>query len=228
MGGQRGERGLPFPQTPSRRANEYDSAFPRWQLSNSPWNRATMAPYSARYEFSQRFRVPAEEAYRWSTDYQPDDWSLMGKKGKRDIKRLSENALILTDTIYEDGGRPVSKRRLVLIYPERRSWTNTHLGGPNKHSQFLYEIIPEGKNASRLDFTGFQINYDDAGGSGPPREKIESLASKLREDDSATWRLLAKAMEGDLRLNESKRATRRANRRLPQSPGSSASNAGLP
>jgi hypothetical protein len=156
-----------------------------------------MAPYSTRYGFSQRFKVPAGEAYRWATDYQPDDWSLMGKKGKRGIKRLSGNAIILTDRIYGDDGRYVSKRRLVLLYPERRSWTNTHLGGPNKHSQFLYEIIPEGKNSSRLDFTGFQINYDAQGEASP--EKVESLAHKLREDDVATWRLLAKAMERDLK-----------------------------
>lgn len=155
-----------------------------------------MAAYTTRYKFSQRFKVPAEDAYRWATDYRSDDWSLMGKRGKRSIEHLSENAIILSDRVYGEG-RYVSKRRLVLLYPERLSWTNTHIGGPNKHSQFLYEIIPEGKNSSRLDFTGFQIDYGAT--ERPTPEKIESLSNKLREDDAGMWRLLAKAMERDLK-----------------------------
>ncbi len=154
-----------------------------------------MAPYSTCYKFSQRFNVPAEDAYRWCTDYQPDDWSLMGEKGKRRIQHLSENAIILTDRIHGGEGY-VSKKRLVLLYPERLSWINTHLAGPNKHSQFLYEIKPEGKKASRLEFTGFQISYDVAEKATP--EKVESLANNLRDDDSNTWKLLAGAMERDL------------------------------
>ena len=157
-----------------------------------------MAPYSARYKFSQRFNVPAREAYSWCTDYQPDDICLMGLKGKRSIRDISENAVILTDRIYSDGSY-ISKRRLVLLYPERLSWINTHLAGPNKHSQFLYEIIPEGKRASRLDFTGFQISYDITGEAAS--DQIESLAKKLRDEDSETWKRFAPVMERDIRKN---------------------------
>ena len=157
-----------------------------------------MAPYSTRYKFSQRFNMPAREAYSWCTDFQPEDVSLMGMKGRRSIRHISENAVVLTDRIYRDGSS-FSKRRLVLLYPERLSWINTHLAGPNKHSQFLYEIIPEGKKASHLDFTGFQISYDIAGSATP--EKIESLAKKLRDEDSDTWKRFARVMEMDTKKN---------------------------
>ena len=162
-----------------------------------------MAPFSARYRFSQRFRVPAGKSYNWCTDYQPDDISLMGMNGKRSIRHISENAVVLTDRIYLDGGT-ISKQRLVLLYPERLSWINTHLAGPNKHSQFLYEIIPEGKDASRLDFTGFQISYEPTGKVSP--EMIESLANKLREEDSNAWKRLASAMERDLNKHPGRRS----------------------
>ncbi len=103
-------------------------------------------------------------AYR----YQPDDFSLMGMKGERRIRHISKNAIFLNDRIERDG-RYIPKQRLILLYPERLSWINTHLGGPNKHSQFVYEIAPEERSNSRLDFTGFQINYDD----------VESLLLRL-------------------------------------------------
>jgi hypothetical protein len=83
------------------------------------------------------------------------------------------------------------------LFPERLSWTKTHFDGPKEHSRVLYEIIPEGKNSSRLDFTGLQIDYGAT--ERPAPERIESLANKLREDDAGMWRLLAKAMERDLK-----------------------------
>jgi len=45
-----------------------------------------------RYSFSQKFSVPVEEAFRWSIDYDPDDFSLMGWEGTRKVKKLSEDA----------------------------------------------------------------------------------------------------------------------------------------
>jgi hypothetical protein len=75
----------------------------------------------------------------------------------------------------------------VHLYPDRLSWTSTHLTGPNKHSQFHYEIIPQGKNASNLNYTALHVEYE---------EKTDAvlLAERLCKEDGATWKLLAKAM----------------------------------
>lgn len=148
--------------------------------------------YSVRYGFSQRFEVPAERAFEWCTDYTPDDWKMMGKKGRREIERLNEDTIILTDT-YVDRSGPVTKKRLVRLNHERLAWTNTHVGGPNLHSQFWYQIVPEGKG-SRLEFTGLQINY----GRRPAVQEVAKLSKELAEDDSGMWRLLAEEMRKDL------------------------------
>ena len=152
-----------------------------------------MDSYSIHYGFSQRFDVPARAAFEWCVDYRPDDWGRMGKKGTRKIRRINEDTLILTDT-YPGGEAPVTKRRLVRLNPERLAWTNTHIGGPNRHSQFWYQIVEEGKGRSRLDFTGLQVNY----GKRPSDAKIAELAKELRADDSGMWVLLAKEMRRDL------------------------------
>ncbi len=145
------------------------------------------------YSFSQRFDVPAAEAFSWCTDYKPDDWGRMGKKGTRGITRLNEDTIILNDTVTGDDG-DVTKVRLVRLNPGLLAWTNTHIGGPNKHSQFWYEIVAEGKGRSRLDFTGLQLNY----GRRPSETEVAKLGEKLRAEDSAMWVLLAKEMHNDL------------------------------
>ena len=153
-----------------------------------------MAVTSVRYNFSQHFAIPAQDAFAWSVDYQPDDLVLMGEKGKRKIEWISEDAVIVTDTVRINK-ESMTKARLVRIYPERLSWTNTHLSGPNKHSQFLYEILPDDKGGSRLNFTGLQLNY---GRKKATKAETVRLAREYAVADSETWVRLAAAMENDL------------------------------
>lgn len=148
-----------------------------------------------RYSFTQRFSVPAEEAFAWATDYDPDDFTLMGLKGRRKIKRLSEDAFILVDTRETEKGR-VDKMRLVRLNPERLSFSNTHIAGPTLHSQFWYEFFPDEGGGSRLEFTGLLLlpskkRMSDA--------EVAKIAAEERKGDSRIWRNLAKAMEADLR-----------------------------
>ncbi len=149
--------------------------------------------YPIRYSFSQTFDVPAKQAFRWCVDYKADDWKRMGKNGMRKIRRLNEDTLILTDTVVTDG-QSVTKRRLVRLNSNRLAWTNTHVDGPNKHSQFWYQIVPLGRNRSRLDFTGLQVNYAKR---RPSASKVAALARKIRKEDSGVWVLLAKEMSKD-------------------------------
>ena len=148
---------------------------------------------SIRYRFSQRFYVSAQEAYDWCTNYSPQDHALMGDEAaERQITRLAESTLILTD-IFQVGKGKVEKQKLVQLYPDRLGWVSTHLTGPNKYSQFIYEISAEGEDTCRLDFTALHLEYEKL-----DREGSKTLADKLKEEDSAAWKLLAAAMAIEL------------------------------
>jgi hypothetical protein len=146
-----------------------------------------------RYSFKQKFAVPVEEAFRWSLDYDPDDFSLMGLEGRRKINKLSEDTYILEDARNTVKGW-VEKTRLIRINPERRSFSNTHISGPTLHSQFWYEFLPEGKGKSRLEFTGLLLLSRE---KKMTSDEIAKIAAEERKGDSKIWVNLAKAMESD-------------------------------
>jgi len=158
------------------------------------------------YRFTVSLPASAEAAYRWATDYQPDDPARMGEVGRRRIERLADGALILTDTVRTAHGT-VTKSRLVRLRPRARSWTNTHLAGPFRHSQFLYRILPRGPRRSTLEFIGLQVERS------PRALSAQDLARRARtvaRGDAATWRRLVRAMEADLGPRRRRRRRGRA------------------
>jgi hypothetical protein len=101
-------------------------------------------PIPIYYHFRQRFNVSARKAYEWCTDYAPGDHALMGEKDtSRQIERLTERTVILTDTLSAGTRNQTEKQRLVQLYPETLFWTSAHINGPAKHSQFIYQITVE-------------------------------------------------------------------------------------
>jgi len=152
-------------------------------------------PCVIRYCFSQRFPVPARKAYQWCTDYSPEDPALMGNEAaKRQVTRVTDATIILTDIFHTAKGN-VEKQKLVQLYPDRLSWVSTHVAGPNKYSQFIYAITDEGNSASQLDFTALHLEYEK---ENLDSDGVKSLAEKLKKEDSAIWKLLAKAMAKEL------------------------------
>ena len=151
--------------------------------------------YSLRYHFSQIFAIPPLEAYKWCTDYDPNDLTLMHQKGKREITHLTETTILLTDTFYNQK-ESIKKNKLVQLYPDRLSWTNTHLSGPNKYSQFLYEIKPENKSSSKLNYIGLQMEYKKSIKLG--KKEIEAREIEQMKQDAAVWKIIAKEMEKEL------------------------------
>ena len=148
-----------------------------------------------RYSFSQRFSVPADKAFEWATDYDPDDFSLMGLEGRRKINKLSEDAFILEDARMTPKGW-VEKTRLVRLNPERLSFSNTHISGPTLHSQFWYEFVPQKGGGSRLEFTGLLLYPSER---KMTKKEIARMAAGEKKGDSLIWKNLAKAMEADLK-----------------------------
>lgn len=151
-----------------------------------------MESYSVHFRFSQHFDFPPKDAFRWCVDYDPKDIERMGDSGRRIVKRLTDDTFLLTDTYPATKGR-VSKVKMVRIYPETLSWTNTRMSLSGRYSQFLYHIAEE-PGGSRLDFTGSQIFE----GKKPGPSKMAALANELAAEDSRSWRNLAKAMATDL------------------------------
>jgi hypothetical protein len=153
-----------------------------------------MAHYTVHYRFSQSFPFSPQDAYAWAADYDPDDFTLMGKDGRRRIQRIDQDTLILDDTVFEDG-RTTRKRRLIRLFPELLTLTNTRLSSPNKHSQFIYQFVAEGEGGSRLEFTGAQVNEAER---RPTPAKIAALAEEYTRVDSGLWVHLTRAMGKDL------------------------------
>jgi hypothetical protein len=154
-------------------------------------------PTAIHYHFRQTFGVAARKVYDWCVDYQPGsvDHALMGNPDTdRKISRLSDRTIILTDTFKIADSR-VEKQKLVQLYPEMLFWTNTHLTGQARHSQFLYQITADGEQDSHLDFTALFLDYAHEKMS---EADVQKLSDKLCKEDADCWKLLAKAVEKEL------------------------------
>lgn len=150
------------------------------------------------YRFSQKFNLPARKAYEWCTDFTPRDPVLMREKNvTREVKSITENTFILTDK-FQVGGETTIKQKLVCLYPKRLMWTSTHLTGPAKHSQFIYEIKSVTRTTSRLKFTALHLARDIKEANAKP--DIKKLADELRKADSDVWKNLAREMEKEVHL----------------------------
>lgn len=150
-------------------------------------------PYVIHYEFIQEFNVPAQKAFAWCTDYRPEDMTLMREKNAiRKVQRIADDVVILLDTFNREG-KSVEKQKLVCIYPTRFMWSSTHLAGPNKHSQFLYEITPLTAGRSQLKFTALSLDYQLLN-----REAAERRSKELGKMDAENWKLMAREMDKEL------------------------------
>jgi hypothetical protein len=132
--------------------------------------------------------------FAWCTNYQPSDMALIQKENAmRKIQHIADNVVILVDTFTGDG-ECVEKQKLVCLYPARLTWTSTHVAGPNKYSQFLYEITPLNAGQSQLKFTAASLDCQIE-----DKETAQKRSIELRKIDAETWKLLAHEMEKELR-----------------------------
>ena len=147
-------------------------------------------PATIHYMFTQHFEVPAKTAYIWCTSFSAEDFSLINQENtKREIVHLTDEVLILRDR-YKTGQGWLLKEKLIHLYPEKLAWTSTHLSGPNKHSQFMYEIKAETKQTSYLVFIANHVEYQE----NVNCEDVCLLAEKCCSADSDVWSRLAEAL----------------------------------
>lgn len=159
-----------------------------------------------RYEFRQPFRVPARAAFEWCTDFRPSDAKLFEQKWQREVRRLSPDALILTETTYPKGKVRVIQR-LVRVNDQNLAWTNTHISGPFLHSQYWYRVVPDGARRSHLVFTGMRLVRTSRVLSAAEKAR---LTEQERSGDSRLWRRrIAPALERALAGSKAKKRPKR-------------------
>jgi hypothetical protein len=110
------------------------------------------------------------------------------------VEWTDDATAILTDTV-DLHGQKTTKVKVVRLYPKLLMWTNTRVSEPGKYSQFIYQIFSEGKNASRLDYNGAQV---EEAAKIPSSRGIAARAKALTKEDSLAWANLAEAMKKDL------------------------------
>jgi hypothetical protein len=170
-------------------------------LLSCPWGLAGRATdhvpiESFQYRFRQPLRTSARAAYSWCTDYGPDDGKLFSERTIRSVQRLSHDAFVLTDTTFPVG-RPLRIQRLVRLNAARLAWTNTHLTGPFRHSQFWYQLVSDGPQTCHLEFTGLRLQTFPRPLSISDRTR---RAAAYRRSDAGEWRRrLAPSLERDQR-----------------------------
>jgi hypothetical protein len=153
------------------------------------------------YAFSIELPAPRPWAYRWATDYDAADFDLMEIPARRSVERLADDLYLLTDSFDADPfeaarGASSVKEKLVHLYPDRWSWISTHLSGPARGSQFIYELLPNGPGRSRFHYSGAQVEVSNEPST---RSTIARRAKTLRAEDVRLWRSLARAMGREYR-----------------------------
>ncbi|MGA8303855.1 MAG: hypothetical protein WA691_10180 [Thermoplasmata archaeon] len=152
------------------------------------------------YHFATELAASRPHAYRWATDYRSNDFDLSDVKGRRKVEKLTDDLILLTDSFDDDpfdsrqGARTV-KVKLVHLFPDRWMWTSTHVAGPAKYSQFLYQLTARGPTASTLHFTGNQVELLKG---RPNRTSIQRRAQELKREDSHLWAQFSAALAREL------------------------------
>jgi len=183
---------------PPRACTNVQSSAPEIYLPAGNWDQR-MPLQRLTYGFTTKLPVSRALAYLWATDYRPDDLKLGGLRATRKVERLTQDLILLTDSFDADpfnsrpGARTV-KVKLVHLYPDRWSWTSTHLAGPAQHSQFLYELTTRGTNACTLHFTGSQV---ERVARSPTASSLERRTRELKREDSRLWERFAAQLAKD-------------------------------
>lgn len=155
-----------------------------------------MTLVTVQYALRQRFPVDAARAYAWCVDFDPGDPQRERIFSTRRVRWLAEDLVELTDIFPRPGGRRATKVKLVRLRPSERSWTSTHLAGPNRYSQFWYQIRPTGRASSELVYRGLHVERLKR---GQRRPNPSVFARRLCREDAAGWKHLARAMAHELR-----------------------------
>ena len=102
------------------------------------------------YRFRTEFPVPLDYAYRWCTDYQPDDGARSKETYERRVIRRTARTVVYEDLWWEKDGWRWRRYRVALHPPDR--WTAEGWGNVRDvNAAYVLSELPG--NRTRLDLT---------------------------------------------------------------------------
>ena len=134
------------------------------------------------------FRVPLPFAYRWCTDYRPEDGRLSGEGFERRVLRRSRRRVVLEDLWWEADGWRWRRNEVTLSPPDR--WS-TDSPGNVRVAHLDYRLTPVTERSCFLDL----VMRRRPGARDPRQPSKQELERELE----TLWGHYRRAMEREYR-----------------------------
>lgn len=144
------------------------------------------------------FRVPLGFAFKWCTDYTPQDAALEGESYERRIIERTPRRVVFEDLEDTDGGW-VWARDVVTLRPPNR-WSMESVGNRRDvTAEYALTTLSDGR--TQLELRWWRRPK-------PPGKKIPR--AEREKETSRAWKRFATAMEKDYRRTRGKGRTRKS------------------
>ncbi len=155
------------------------------------------------YQIRKVFQVPLRFAFRWCTDYTPEDGELAGDAHQRRILSRSGRRIVY-ETLYDYPEGWFWSRQTVRLRPPSR-WTAT-ANGNYRTWDLIYTLKPLGKELTEFTLRGVRTPV----GLGKKNPSQRAMKAELNE----MWENFGNAMRADYRrsLSGTARAPSRSRR----------------
>jgi hypothetical protein len=146
------------------------------------------APWSPEYRIRVSFEVPLDFAFKWCTDYSPEDANLEGESYQRKVIERTSRRVIFEDLEEAEDGWVWGRDVVTLLPPNR--W---HMDGVGNRrdvtADYVLSPLPDGR-------TRFDLRW-----KRQPKVPDAKKLTKAEREASAmqSWKLFAAAMERDYR-----------------------------
>ncbi len=140
------------------------------------------------YHIATVLRVPLAFAFRWCTDFRPDDARREGEAYDRKILERTARRVVYEDLEPTAAGWRWARHVVILRPPDR--WHSDSVGN-YRDATLDYQLTPLGPERTRFELT-WKRRVSALGGRPPSRKSIE-------KSTLAAWRQFAKVVEADYR-----------------------------
>jgi hypothetical protein len=140
------------------------------------------------YHIATVLRVPLGFAFRWCTDFRPDDARREGEAYERKILERVARRVVYEDLEPTPTGWRWARHVVTLRPPNR--WHSDSVGN-YRDASLDYKLTSLGPKRTRFELT-WKRRVSALGGRPPSRRSIE-------KSTLAAWRQFAKAIEADYR-----------------------------
>lgn len=146
------------------------------------------------YEIRRTFSIPTEFAFRWCTDYTPEDGKLSKGGHSRQALRRSSRAVVYEDP-YPSPHAWMWSRQIVTLHPPNRGTAVAE--GNYRHWEVAYSVRSLGKE--RTEFTMLGLRRPQIFGEKNPSRRV------LNAELHRMWKNYGIAMEREYRAAHRRR-----------------------